>query len=322
MQNADNPLLHVKNMEVTFSNTEGLLYAVDDVSWELHSGEVIGLVGESGCGKSVSALTLAGLLEIDGLKTKGEALFEGKNLLNLNFQEMSKIRGTQIGFVFQDPMSSLNPMLPIWKQISEVAVYHKIIPRSEAKNFAIEWMKKVGIQDAHLRCSDFPHQFSGGMRQRVVIAMAMSCHPKLLICDEPTTALDVTVEKQIMDLILQMRDEHNIGILLITHNLAMALNRCDRLLVMHGGMIMEQGSAYDILRRPMHNYTQHLFNTNLAVGRSEQIVKSAENFRQGCLYISHEDTEYTWASRNQIQQVPGEQGHFVNQYRNNQSGIA
>jgi oligopeptide transport system ATP-binding protein len=263
MAKSDAPILDIQNLQVSFRTENGLLRAVDNLNLVLRPGEVLGIVGESGSGKSVSMLSVAGLIKKEGRVTTGKALFQGRDLLGLNADGMAKILGKEIGFVFQNPMSSLNPTLRIGPQVAEGMIHHGIAGRSEVKDRVVDLLDQVGIREPARRYHAYPHELSGGMRQRVLIAMALSCNPKLLIADEPTTALDVTVEKQILDLMMRMKDKLGLSIVLITHNLPVALHTCDRVLVLYAGKAMEQGSVLQIASRPAHPYTKALFASHL-----------------------------------------------------------
>jgi peptide/nickel transport system ATP-binding protein len=265
------PVLDVRDLRVSFQVEEGTLKAVDGLSLSLQPGEVLGIVGESGSGKSVSMLSLAGLIKAEKRTTTGTARFQGrdaaKDLLTLGIDELAKVRGREMGFVFQNPMSSLNPTMKIGPQIAEGMLHHGVARRGEVKDKVIALLDKVGIREPAKRYSAYPHELSGGMRQRVMIAMALSCEPRLLIADEPTTALDVTVEKQILELMMKMKDELGLSIIMITHNLPVALNYCDRILVMYAGKVMETGTALQLVTQPAHPYTAALFNSNLDIGK-------------------------------------------------------
>jgi peptide/nickel transport system ATP-binding protein/oligopeptide transport system ATP-binding protein len=264
---AGEPVLDVRDLRVAFKVEAGTLKAVDGLSLSLRPGEVLGIVGESGSGKSVSMLSLAGLIKAEKRETTGTARFLGKDLLDMGMDELSKVRGRQMGFVFQNPMSSLNPTMKIGPQIAEGMLHHGVAKRSDVKDKVVALLDKVGIREPAKRYSAYPHELSGGMRQRVMIAMALSCEPKLLIADEPTTALDVTVEKQILELMMKMKEEMGLSIIMITHNLPVALNYCDRILVMYAGKVMETGTALQLVTQPAHPYTAALFNSNLDIGK-------------------------------------------------------
>jgi peptide/nickel transport system ATP-binding protein len=237
--------------------------AVDDVSFDIYEGEVLGIVGESGSGKSVTAYSINRLIpDPPGKIVGGEVLFRGIDLLKLSYEEMQKYRGKEISMIFQEPMTSLNPVMKIGKQLTEVILQHDKIDEKEANKKSIELMEAVGISDSEKRMNDYPHQFSGGMRQRVMIAMALACNPSLLIADEPTTALDVTIQAQIIDLMIKLKNlRKDAAILLITHNLGVVAETCDRVIVMYGGKIQEVGDVFSIFNKPMHPYTKGLLQS-------------------------------------------------------------
>jgi oligopeptide transport system ATP-binding protein len=254
-------LLTVDGLRVQFSTARGMVYAVNGVSFEISPGETLGLVGESGCGKSVTALALLGILARNGRVTGGSAVFEGRDLLQMRDRELRRIRGGDIAMIFQDPMTSLNPVLTIGRQIREVLETHFDMGKDQATRRAGELLERVGIPSADLRLKDYPHQFSGGMRQRAMIAMAVACEPKLLIADEPTTALDVTIQAQILDLLRELVAEQDTALILITHDLGVVAGMCERVNVMYGGLIMEAGSADQLFARPRHPYTLGLLQS-------------------------------------------------------------
>ena len=253
------PLLSVRQLAVGFETDDGLLRAVDNVSFEIAPGRTLGLVGESGCGKSVTALSLIRLLpQPAGKILGGEILFEGRNLLTLPLSEMHRIRGARIGMVFQEPMTALNPVHTIGRQLSEVYRTHEIISKAEAWRRSIAMLARVGLPSPELRAAEYPHHLSGGMRQRVVIAMALALHPRLLIADEPTTALDVTIQAQILDLIKDLQRELGMAVLLITHDLGVIAETCDDVAVMYAGRIAEQAPVAQLFAHPRHPYTRGL----------------------------------------------------------------
>ncbi len=257
-----NTLLDVRNLTVRFYTQDGVVHAVNGISYQVGEGETVAIVGESGCGKSVGVMSLIRLIpQPPGKITDGEVWFEGQNLLELSEEELRHVRGNRIAMIFQDPMTSLNPVLTIGYQISEALQLHLGLSRNEARQRAIELLKMVGIPDAEKRIDDYPHQFSGGMRQRVMIAMGLSCNPKLLIADEPTTALDVTIQAQIIDLVKRLRDELGMAVIWITHDLAVVAGLAQRVLVMYAGQIIESGHVNDIYHDPRHPYTLGLLNS-------------------------------------------------------------
>ena len=256
------PLLEVKNLKTWFYTPDGIVKAVNGVSYTLNEGEALGLVGESGCGKSVSAMSLMRLIPTPpGRIVEGEVLFDGKDLLKLNDEGIRRVRGNDIAMIFQDPMTSLNPVLTIGRQIAEAVELHKGMNRDQSRKRTIELLELVGIPAARSRVDDYPHQFSGGMRQRVMIAMALSCDPKLLIADEPTTALDVTIQAQILDLIGQLRKDLGMAVIMITHDLGVVAGVADKINVMYSGYIVESAPAEDLFTKPRHPYTLGLLRS-------------------------------------------------------------
>jgi oligopeptide/dipeptide ABC transporter ATP-binding protein len=255
------PLLAVEGLEVRFWTNRGTVHAVNGVSFEIASGETLGIVGESGCGKSVTSLAILGLLPRAGRATAGSARLEGRELLALSDRELRSVRGREVAMIFQDPMTSLNPVLTIGRQIREALETHFGLDRGAADARATELLDQVGIPSAKARISDYPHQFSGGMRQRAMIAMALACEPKLLIADEPTTALDVTIQAQILDLLLGLVAERDTALILITHDLGVVAGTCDRVNVMYAGMFVETGSAEQVFGGPRHPYTLGLLQS-------------------------------------------------------------
>jgi peptide/nickel transport system ATP-binding protein len=252
-------VLEVSDLRTHFVTTEGTTRAVDGVSFTVAQGETLGIVGESGCGKSVTALSIMRLLPPGlGRHMGGEVRYGGRDLLALSEAEMRRIRGDRIAMVFQEPMTSLNPVLTVGEQIAEAVTIHQGKSRSAAWDHAVAMLHKVRIPDARRRAGDYPHQFSGGMRQRVMIAMALACHPQLLIADEPTTALDVTIQAQILKLIRELKQETGAAVMMITHDLGVVAETCERVVVMYAGRVVEQSGVEDLFDRPMHPYTRGL----------------------------------------------------------------
>ena len=259
MSDVTTPILQVQDLKVEFHTENGVVQAVNGVSFDLYPGETLGIVGESGSGKSVTNLTLMGLIpQPPGRVGGGKVLYDGRNILGLTQRQWQEIRGKKIAMIFQDPMTALNPFLTVEEQLIEVSMLHMGLNRKEASQHAIELLKKVGIPGAEKRIRDYPHQFSGGMRQRVMIAMAISCQPDILIADEPTTALDVTIQAQILELMKSMQEEFGTAIIFITHDLRVAAQISDYIAVMEKGLIVEFGSAADIFNNPQHEYTKKL----------------------------------------------------------------
>ncbi|MGC8657728.1 MAG: ABC transporter ATP-binding protein [Desulfomonilaceae bacterium] len=256
------PLLEIRNLKVVFSSERGIAVAVNDVSLTLDYGQTLGLVGESGCGKSVTALSIMRLVQSPpGVIADGEILFEGRNLLKLSPAEMRSLRGDDISMIFQEPMTSLNPVFRVGDQIAEVYRSHRKFNKRQALEASIEMLRVVGIPSPEQRVKDYPHQMSGGMRQRVMIAMALACDPKLMIADEPTTALDVTIQAQILDLTNDIKHKKNTGIILITHDLGVVAEMADKVAVMYAGLIVEQADVNTLFAQPLHPYTMGLMKS-------------------------------------------------------------
>lgn len=274
-------LLSIEDLRVRFRVYEGVAAAVDGVGFQVLRGETVGLVGESGCGKSVTAMSILRLLPSPPAELEGTIEFQGKNLLRLPQDEMRRIRGGSISMIFQEPMTSLNPLLTVGEQISEAIVLHQGLSRQEAWEKAVEMLHKVRIPSPELRAKEYPHKLSGGMRQRAMIAMALSCNPQLLLADEPTTALDVTIQAQIMDLLERLREEIQASILLITHNLGLIAEMARRVVVMYAGKVVEEAPVKELFREAMHPYTQGLLGSVPVIGRK---------FREG---------------RRRLQEIPG-----------------
>ena len=244
-------VLEVNDLKTHFFTREGVVQAVDGISFSLEKGKTLGIVGESGCGKSVTALSIMGLIPKPPARiVGGEVLFDGKDLTKLSEGEMQHIRGNEVAMIFQDPMTSLNPTLKIGTQITETILAHRDVSKQEARKRAVDLLKEVGIPRAAERLDDYPHRFSGGMRQRVMIAIALSCGPRLLIADEPTTALDVTIQAQILDLLDALRQEHDMAMILITHDMGVVAETADDVMIMYAGQIVEQASGLRALRQP------------------------------------------------------------------------
>jgi len=251
-------LLSVRDLKTSFFTSRGEVQAVRGVSFDVRPGEILGIVGESGSGKSITCMSVLRLLKSAGRVIGGEALFEGRDLLKLDDEDLRQLRGNEIAMIFQDPMTSLNPTLSVGEQVMETILRHRKVTRAEARQRAIELFELVRIPNAAERLKAYPHQFSGGMRQRVMIAMALSCDPKLLIADEPTTALDVTIQRQILALLKELQSRLGMAVILITHDLGVIAEVTDRVLVMYGGMAMEQGPVREVFARPSHPYTRGL----------------------------------------------------------------
>ena len=255
-------LLEVKNLKTHFFTMEGVVKAVDGVSYELDEGETLGLVGESGCGKSVSALSVMRLIpDPPGKIIDGEILLDGEDILKIDMEGMREVRGAKIAMVFQEPMTSLNPVLTVERQITETLQLHMGMSKLESQRESVNLLTRVGIPDPEIRIKQYPHQFSGGMRQRVMIAMALSCNPRLIIADEPTTALDVTIQAQILDLMKSLTTELGVALIVITHNLGVVARYADRVNIMYAGKVIERGEAHEIYSNPRHPYTVGLLRS-------------------------------------------------------------
>ncbi|WP_174614589.1 ABC transporter ATP-binding protein [Virgibacillus ihumii] len=250
--------LEVKNLSAGFRNKKKFVPILDKVSFSVKKGETLCIVGESGCGKSLTSLSVMGLLPKNGEITEGEVLLENENLVHKNMKEMSKIRGNNLSMIFQEPMTSLNPVHTVGKQVAEAMRIHQKVDKKEALERAVKMFKLVGIPSPEKRVDDYPHQLSGGMRQRVMIAMALACNPKLLIADEPTTALDVTIQAQILDLMNELKNEMQMAIMMITHDLGVVSEMADNVLVMYAGKVVEKSPAEELFINPKHPYTQGL----------------------------------------------------------------
>ena len=286
-------LLEVNDLRTHFPTRAGLVRAVDGVGFHVDRGELLGLVGESGCGKSMTALSVMRLIAPPGRIVSGEILFDGKDLLRISDAEMRQMRGDDIAMIFQDPMTSLNPVYTVGEQIAEALRLHRKLSRKDARQATIDAMREVAIPDPARRIDDYPHQLSGGMRQRVMIAMALACNPKLLIADEPTTALDVTIQAQILELLNELRKQRDLAVLLITHDLGVVAEVADRVAVMYTGRIVEESPVEELFARPKHPYTEGLLRsvpklTTDDVVRKERletiegVVPSPTELPQGC----------------------------------------
>lgn len=287
-------LLEVQNLKTRFKTDDGAFFAVDDVSFSVKKGQTLGIVGESGCGKSVTSLSVMRLIQKPGNIESGKVLFKGQDLLGLSDNKMREIRGNEIAMIFQEPMTSLNPVYTIGDQIEEAILLHqKDLNKQQARERAIEMLRKVGIPAPEKRFHEYPHQLSGGMRQRVMIAMAISCNPELLIADEPTTALDVTIQAQILDLMRKLQKDFGAGMILITHDLGVVAEMCQEVAVMYAGRVVEFGTVEDIFYRPKHPYTKGLLDSipHFETGHKlEQLntikgmVPSPLNLPKGCRF--------------------------------------
>ena len=293
-------LIEIKDLKTYFYTEAGTAKAVDGVSFDIYNGEVLGIVGESGSGKSVTSLSINRLIpNPPGEIVSGEIIYKGINLLDISYEEMRNYRGKDIAMIFQEPMTSLNPVLTIKVQMNEILKRHYKMSDDEATQKSIELLSAVGIPDPENRMKEYPHQFSGGMRQRVMIAMALQCNPSLLIADEPTTALDVTIQAQILDLMMELKDKReDAAILLITHDLAVVAETCDRVIVMYGGKIQEVADIDELFKNPLHPYTKALMDSMPKMNTKEKRLKALKgmvpsllNMGDGCKLCSRFDPE-------------------------------
>ena len=315
------PLLQVRGLQTYFRTEAGTAKAVDGVDFDIYPGEVVGLVGESGSGKSVTALSVLRLIpDPPGKIVGGSVLFKGRDLLKLPWDEIRNVRGKEISMIFQEPMTSLNPVITIGKQITEVVLHHENVTKQDAIYRAVQMLELVGIPDPAGRLNDYPHQFSGGMRQRVMIAMALACGPSLLIADEPTTALDVTIQAQILELMLKVKDERkDNAILLITHNLGVVAETCDRVIVMYGGKIQEVAPVRELFRNPKHPYTRGLMASLPTVDGERQRrlqtipgnVPSIMDLPVGCKFVTRCTEKIEGCERIEPELLEVAPGHWV-----------
>lgn len=317
--NKSSKLLEVKNLKTFFFTEEGVVKAVNDVSFEVGEGETLGLVGESGCGKSVTSLSIMKLIpNPPGKIISGSILFEGKDIVNISEYDMHTIRGNKISMIFQEPMTALNPVFTVGHQISEVFTLHQNISKKEAKEKTIELLKIVGIPEPEKRFNQYPFELSGGMRQRVMIAMALTCNPKLLIADEPTTALDVTIQAQILELIKDMQKKFNSAVILITHDLAVIAETVDHVAVMYAGVIVEKTEVKELFKNPMHPYTIGLLNSIPILGqRGKELqeipgrVPNLIDLPKGCYFADRCNKRMPICSQQDCELKEVKPGHFV-----------
>lgn len=284
-------LLEVKDLKTYFYTDEGVVKSVDGVSFSVDKGETLGVVGESGCGKSITSMSIMQLIGKPGKIVNGEIVFKGENLLNKDKEEMRKIRGKEIAMIFQEPMTSLNPVYTVGQQIMEAVLIHEDMTKEQARERAIQMLDLVKIPDAEKRLNSYPHEFSGGMRQRVMIAMALSCNPEFLICDEPTTALDVTIQAQILNLINELKEKTGTAVMMITHDLGVISEVADNVMVMYAGQVVEYTDVDTVFDKPLHPYTQGLISCIPKLGGQEEklstikgMVPSFNDMPEGCLF--------------------------------------
>ncbi|MFN8846127.1 MAG: ABC transporter ATP-binding protein [Bdellovibrionales bacterium] len=312
------PTLKVQNLETTFFLKSGPFRAVRGLSYEIYPGETLGIVGESGCGKSVTSLAVMRLIENPGKITGGQVLFNGQDLLKISESEMENVRGSKIAMIFQEPMTALNPVLTIGQQIDEQILRHENVSQEEAKKRSIEMLSLVGIPSPEERYENYPHQLSGGMRQRAMIAMALSCRPQVLIADEPTTALDVTIQAQILELIQNLQKKFNMAVQFITHDLGVISEISDRVLVMYGGQVCESATTEELFKNPKHPYTAALMNSRPKLGQRTSRLKTIEGtvpapqeFPKGCPFANRCGfaTSECWAQVPPVSEI--KKGHIV-----------
>lgn len=311
------PLLKIEDLVVHFYTEDGIVQAIDSVNLRIDRGDTLGLVGETGCGKSVTALSVLRLIPEPGKIIRGKIFFEGKDLLEISESEMREIRGSKISMIFQDPMTSLNPVFTVGRQIAEVFEAHQHMAKSDAEEKAVEMMKVVGIPESEKRFKDYPHQFSGGMRQRVMVAIALACRPTLLIADEPTTALDVTIQAQILDEMNKLKKNFGTNIMMITHDLAVISQVSDKVAVMYAGNVVEYSDVRTVIRKPWHPYTRGLLNAlPSAKGRERLIsirgtVPNLLHPPSGCRFHPRCTKAMRICSRQKPHPIEVEPDHFV-----------
>jgi peptide/nickel transport system ATP-binding protein len=307
-------LLEVKNLRVEFPTRRGTLLAIDDVSFTIEPGEVLGVVGESGAGKSLTGASIIGLLEPPGRVAAGEIWLEGERIDNLDYEDMRKIRGKKIGAIFQDPLTSLNPLYTVGKQLTETILVHMDMTVKQVKTRAIELLEEVGIPAAAKRIDSYPHEFSGGMRQRVVIALALCANPKLIVADEPTTALDVSIQAQIIALLKRLCKDHKTAVMLITHDMGVIAETADRVAVMYAGRIAEIGDVRDVIKHAKHPYTHGLMGSIPVVGHDVDVLQQIDGsmprlneIPQGCAFNPRcpETTERCFVERPDLMKTEG-----------------
>ena len=317
----DRIFLDVKDLQIYFHLKEGVVKAVDGVSYQLRQGEILGLVGESGCGKTVSSLAILKLLEVPPAEYHGgEILFEDDDLLKAGERQMRAIRGKAISMIFQEPMTSLNPLIPIGTQVGEVLIAHHVMNPQEARDHSIELLHRVGIPSPRQRVKDYPHQLSGGMRQRVMIALALACNPRILIADEPTTALDVTIQAQIIDLLMDLQSDMGTSILLITHDMGVIAETASQVAVMYAGRIVEKADVHTIFKSPLHPYTQNLLRCIPKIDAEDRPLRLVEIpghvpnlcfLPQGCAFFNRCRVGKEHCREQAPELLSVEEGHWV-----------
>lgn len=311
-------ILEIKGLKTQFFTKRGIVPAVDGVDIDVPAGKIVGIVGESGCGKSVTAMSIMQLVQRPGRIVEGSILLDGDNLVGKTPQQMNEIRGDKIAMIFQEPMTSLNPVYTVGKQVSEAILLHQKVTREEAKQRAIEAFRQVGIPEPDKRYNSYPHQLSGGLRQRVMIAMALVCNLRLMIADEPTTALDVTIEAQILHLMRELQKQNGTSIIMITHNLGVVAELCDMVYVMYAGKVMEKASVYDLFDAPLHPYTYGLLNSipKLTLTRERLytirgMVPNLLSLPQGCRFCPRCDRAMKICTEREPELMEAADGHLV-----------
>ncbi|MFZ5352429.1 MAG: ABC transporter ATP-binding protein [Bacillota bacterium] len=311
-------LLEIKDLKTYFFLDKAPIKAVDGVSFHVNHNETLAVVGESGSGKSVTALSVMRLIEAPGKILEGEVLFNNVNLLKLSVKQMTMLRGNRISMIYQDPMTTLNPAISVGEQIRESLIIHRTVPKKESKKRAVELMQLVNIPEAHLRYNDIPAKFSGGMRQRIMTAMAIACNPDLLIADEPTTALDVTIQSEIMDLLKKLKNELNMSMMLITHDLGIVAENADRVIIMYCGKVMEEASVKDLFQNPLHPYTLGLMKCIPRIDNTVDVLYSipgyipnAAEYSQACRFHERCEKAMDICKNKEPEYVEIEEGHKV-----------
>lgn len=320
---SENNLLEIKDLHITFDTDKGAVHAVDGVNLTIPRGKIVGLVGESGCGKSMTARAIMGLIPPAGKMEEGSILFDGKELTGLSDKDMEEIRGNDVSMIFQEPMTSLNPVLKVGHQVKEALLIHgRVKSQKEAKSQVIKIFEHVGIPEAKKRYSSYPHELSGGLRQRVMIAMAMACRPRLLIADEPTTALDVTIEAQILKLMQNLCQEYNMSILLITHNLGIVAEICDYVYVMYAGRILESAPVFELFDHTKHPYTKGLLSSIPRIGADQEylhtipgVVPNLLRLFGGCAFANRCTYAQDQCHENVPELQPAGENHYCRCFR-------
>ncbi len=327
MMTMENVALEVKDLKTFFHTEDGVVKAVDGVSFNVNKGETVAIVGESGCGKSVTSFSILRLIKAPGKIEEGSIIFENKDLTKIKESQMRDVRGNDISMIFQEPLTSLNPVFKVGDQIAETILLHQDVDKKEAKKKSIELLKKVGIGRAEQIFNSYPHSLSGGMRQRVMIAMALSCNPKILIADEPTTALDVSIQAQILTLMLDLKKEFGTSIILITHDLGVVAEMADKVIVMYAGQVVEESDVFTLFKNPKHPYTKGLLESTPKVHELEDELKSipgsvpsASNWPKGCRFYSRCSMRLNHCNDN-APELLGDENHIVRCWLQNEEVV-